>query len=105
MIRYGVRKVSVGDAVVLLAPLLGITFELHDSSFYGGDYYLAEVTEGKVYVQPNLDLLDDEPFEHEWPVGQCLLSFDAVKDDVWDHHRALLAPLEVAGVVCYLRTV
>lgn len=50
-----------------------MNFALHNSSFYGGDYLLAEVEEGSIHVQPNLDFLDNEPFDEGWPSDSYLL--------------------------------
>jgi hypothetical protein len=103
MLTYGLRATSIQDAAASIGKLLGVSFELHDSSFYGGDYFLAEVPEGTIYIQPNLDILDDEPFEDSWPLDQFLLGFDGSDDDRWTQYTQQLAPLEASQDLVFLK--
>jgi hypothetical protein len=105
MLRYGLRSKSLRDAAVSLSELFGVQFELHDSSFRGGDYFRADVTPGTIYVQSNLDILDDEPFEAAWPSDQFLLSFAGLNDDEWQPYTKLLAELEGSMDVVLIKRV
>jgi hypothetical protein len=103
MPTYGLRSPNLQEAAVSISKVLGVSFELHDSSFYGGDYFRAEVAEGTIYIQPNLDILDDEPFEASWPSDQFLLSFDGLDDDSWARYTQQLAQLEASHDVVFLK--
>lgn len=103
MFTYGVRLQTLKEATAVVAEVLGVSFELHDSSFRGGDYFLADVPEGTIYIQSNLDILDDELFEESWPRDQHLLYFDGLDDDNWTRWVKLLTPLEASEVVVFLR--
>ena len=103
MLKYGLRSLSLQEAAASVSDLLGVSFELHDSSFLGGDYFRAEVPEGTIYVQPNLDPLDDEPFEASWPPDQFLLCFAGLEDEQWARYTKLLAPLESSQSALFLK--
>jgi hypothetical protein len=103
MLKYGLRSQSLQQAAALVGELVGVRFELHDSSFRGGDYFRAEVPEGTIYVQPNYDVLDNEPFEVSWPPDQFLLCFSGLEDDRWASYTKLLAPLESSQTVVFLK--
>jgi hypothetical protein len=105
MLKYGVRSDTLRQAADSFSQLLGMSFALHDSSFFGGDYFLAQVTEGTVYLQPNFDALDDEPFEPSWPADQFLLCFSGVDDEKWVPYTKLLRPLEDTQQVVFLKRV
>jgi len=91
------------QAAASVGKLLGVTFELHDSSFFGGDYFRAEAAEGTIYVQPNYDALDDEPFEASWPPDQFLLCFDGPEDEKWGAYIQLLSSLESSHDAVFLK--
>ena len=60
-----------------IAQALAMDFELHDSSFWGGDYYLGRGTgEPRAYLFPNHDILDNTPFYEEAPDCPLLLRLD-----------------------------
>lgn len=103
MLTYGLRSQTVEQAAASVGELLGVSFELHDSSFRGGDYFLAEAPEGTIYVQSNLDVLDDEPFEAAWPSDQFLLCFAGLDDERWVPYTKLLTPLESRQAAVFLK--
>ena len=103
MLRYGIRSRSLKEAAALVAGVLNVDFTLHDSSHRGGDYFLAEVEEGSIYVQPNFDLLDDEPFDESWPPDHYLLSLAGLDDEKWAQYQRLLTPLEGSQQVVFLK--
>jgi len=59
-----------------LSARLGVTFELHDSSFRGGDYYRARTERGEMILQNNHDAFNDELAEASWPGMKSLLYVD-----------------------------
>lgn len=103
MLKYGLRSQSLQQAAASVSALLGVSFELHDSSFRGGDYFLAEVPEGTIYVQSNFDALDDEPFDESWPSDQFLLCFAGLDDERWVAYTKLLTPLESSQSALFLK--
>jgi hypothetical protein len=72
------RKDSAAKAI---GRVLNVEFRPHESSFYGGAYCRAETPQGTMLIQPNLDQLDDEPFEKNWQTDHALLYLEGPKDD------------------------
>jgi hypothetical protein len=103
MLTYGLRSLTLRHAAATLTEVFGIKFELHDSSFYGGDYFRADVPAGTIYIQSNHDILDDEPFEASWPLDQFLISFAGLDDKEWEPYRSLLAGLEASDEVRFIK--
>ena len=102
MLKYGLRSKSLQQAAATAGGLLKVRFDLHDSSFLGGDYFRAEAPEGTIYIQRNLDVLDNEPFEGSWPSDQFLLNFAGLDDEKWEPYTKLLAPLEGSQTIVFL---
>ena len=88
-----------------MAGAFNVSFALHDSSYRGGDYLLAEVEEGSIFVQPNLDLLDNEPFDVKWPPDYYLLCLAGLDDEKWASYTRLLRRLETSQEVVFLKRV
>lgn len=103
MVKYGLQSKTLGDAAKLIGGALQVMFELHSSSYRGGDYYLSKVAEGKIIIQSNLDILDREPFESAWPANQLLLCFDGLDDEKWTRFTELLCPLEASGAIALIK--
>src|SRR5688572_3715034 len=103
MLKYGLRSKTLQQARQSVEKLLGLTFELRESSFFGGDYLRAEVGEGTIYVQPNFDMLDNEPFEPSWPSNHFLLCFDGLEDEKWERYIEHLATLESSNDLVFLK--
>jgi hypothetical protein len=103
MLRYGIRSRNLKEAAALVAGTLSVNFALHDSSYRGGDYFLAEVEEGSIYVQPNFDLLDNEPFDKTWPPDHYLLCLAGLDDEKWAPYMKLLKLLEDSEQVVFLK--
>ncbi|MGE0406804.1 MAG: hypothetical protein AB7O65_10925 [Candidatus Korobacteraceae bacterium] len=91
MLMYGLRSKSLEQAAAIVSLLLGVTFELHDSLFLGGDYFLAEMQEGTICIQPNYDAFHNETFQVSWPSDQFLLCFDGPVDAHWESYTLLLS--------------
>jgi hypothetical protein len=67
----------MADVVEPIAQALAIRFALHNSSFWGGDYYRGRVSSQTVaYLFHNHDLLDDTPFYEEASDCPLLLRLD-----------------------------
>jgi hypothetical protein len=103
MITFGLTYTDIRHASSEIAAALGLNFAAHESSFRGGDYYRAEMQEGWIYVQSNLDVLDNTAFESEWPIEQILLILDGPIDD-WKDVRKKVSLLESRHVARLLRT-
>jgi hypothetical protein len=103
VLRYGIRSQDLKEAVALVADAFGVGFALHNSSYRGGDYCVAEVGEGSIYVQPNLDLLDNEPFDENWPPDHHLLCLAGHDDDKWAPYARLLRPVEDSQQVVFMK--
>ncbi len=61
------------DAAEVVAAAVGLALELHDSCFYGGDYYQAERNLEEVILLENFMEDDGEPFFQSQPVGTICL--------------------------------
>jgi len=83
----------------ILSEVLKVKFVRHDSSFYGGDYYLAEVPEGEIYLQSNFDYLHDDDFEPEWPRDHLILYLAGEDDQSLDKAAESLKTTQQIGVV------
>ncbi|RKG71948.1 hypothetical protein [Corallococcus terminator] len=51
--QYGVWEADVEAAILKLEPALGIPFKPHNSTYLGGDYYLAKHQGGELALRPN----------------------------------------------------
>jgi hypothetical protein len=58
---------TLEETGAVLSAALGVVFELHDSLYMGGDYYLAHLEGGgEVRIRPNVDLIDELPEVVGW---------------------------------------
>ena len=73
MMKFGFSSTKLEPVAKALEAALKVRFDLHESSFRGGDYYLADGAPVKLFLQTNYDLLDKDPFEENWPSGQTIL--------------------------------
>ena len=90
MIKFGINSNDLKSAASTIGAALKVEFCLHESSFRGGDYYRAETPSGTMFLQNNRDVLDNEPFEANWPMDQLVLYFDGADDDVWEPNAEVL---------------
>jgi hypothetical protein len=73
---YGSRALSLEDLRRNTEAVLGLRFELHESYFMGGDYYLFEDSRGERIVIQRNNLDGDDPddiLEDEFPDYSMLL--------------------------------
>ena len=81
MSSYDLFGTDLGDMEVVRTDLeqrLGCRFVARES-LYVGDYYLAEMSgEGRVKIRRNLDPLDHEPYELQFPDHDILIYMDEV---------------------------
>jgi hypothetical protein len=76
---------TLADAADAVANAIGVSLELHDSSFYGGDYYAAHHDLGEVVLLENHMEDDGEPFFPTQPVGAIcvqVIGFDDVRAEL-----------------------
>lgn len=59
---YG-SEVTLELARDLIAARTDLAFVEHESSFWGGDYYLAAGNHGRIMIHSNADAHDGEPIE------------------------------------------
>lgn len=97
MITFGINSSDLTSSAIVLAELLTVSFRMHDSSFYGGDYFLAETDEGEIYLQSNLDI--DEPIEDTWPSDKLILIFSGLDDAAWEPFLERMGLLETLSAV------
>jgi hypothetical protein len=71
---YGFRYDDLETARAAVEHALGIRLAAHESSYFGGDYYrLGRMREEHFILRRNIDLLDNEPAELEFPKMGILL--------------------------------
>jgi hypothetical protein len=52
---------TLEETMAVVAAALSVVFELHDSLYMGGGYYLAHLDDGAtVRIRPNVDVIDEE---------------------------------------------
>jgi hypothetical protein len=67
---------TLGDAAGEVGHALGLTLAPQDSSYYGGDYFLAELDGCEIRVIENFIEDDGEAFEPELPEGAIFVVLD-----------------------------
>jgi hypothetical protein len=71
---YGTQLEHISTVKAVLESILGIQFELHNSSYHGGDYYLFGMKKAEHFVlKKNLDPVDKKPAEQSFPLYSILL--------------------------------
>jgi len=101
--KYGLRSDTLQQAAKTVGEVFGLRFDIHDSSYRGGDYFRVDVPEGTIYIQSNYDVLEQGPFEESWPSNQFLLYFDGLDDENWLQYTKRIASLEASNVVLFLK--
>ncbi len=79
---------TLAQAAEVVGRVIGLSLELHDSSFYGGDYYRAQRNLDEVIVLENYTEDDGEPFFQAQPVGALCVQVTG-----FDEARQRLAPV------------
>jgi len=65
---YGFLSTDINEAKNFLESALNIKFEVHDSSFQGGEYFRSgKYTDENFVLKRNIDPCDNEPAEISWP--------------------------------------
>jgi hypothetical protein len=83
MIKFGIESRDLDSAALEIGGALGVSFCPHESDFLGGSYGRVDLAHGVIILQRNLDVLDNEPFEQNWPSDQLLLCMDGLRDEAW----------------------
>jgi hypothetical protein len=102
IIKFGIKaKERELDSIAeILAGVLKVKFEPHESSFRGGEYWSAEVPKGEVFLQSNRDELpEDDPFESGWPIDELILYLAGEEDEFWQKELHALETTKRIGVV------
>jgi hypothetical protein len=74
---FGFLSGSLAATANSVSRDLGVTFELHDSLWRGGDYYVYESGSEKIIIQRNNDGgPPDEPAEEQFPNYPLLMYVD-----------------------------
>ena len=93
MIKFGIDAIDVDSAALAIGRVLDVELRPHESDWCGGPYWRAEVPEGKLLLQGNMDLLDDNPFEVSWPTDKLVLYLDGPNHDAWQPYTRTLCSL------------
>jgi hypothetical protein len=70
---YGIKSSNLKTNQALIAAVLDLTFEERESSYRGGEYYIATSHHGEISFQLNYDYLDKEFFEENFPDYELIL--------------------------------
>jgi hypothetical protein len=97
MTTFGINSTNLELAARTIGTALKLDFRPHESDFHGGDYYRAETEYGTVLLQRNLDVLDDEPFEPDWPAERLIFYFDGPDSSDWGSYVKTLCEIENLG--------
>jgi hypothetical protein len=77
---YGWESEDLEYIRLKVESALDIKFELHDSAYHGGDYYLyGKLNEENYSLERNLDLDEDELTESDYPECKVLLYVNRTK--------------------------
>jgi hypothetical protein len=99
MVYRWTGPIALRDAAARVGHALGVTLALHDSSFYGGDYFLAELDGCEIRVIENFMDDDGQAFEPELPEGAIVVVVDGLQSTA-EHvlDERLLGGLDLARV-------
>jgi hypothetical protein len=76
---YGFTGSDIDAIRTAIETAAKFKFSAHESSYRGGDYYLLENGEERLTLQRNLDLMEDEPVEPDFPESKTLLYVEATE--------------------------
>lgn len=79
---FGASRLSLEQARRSLETLLGLQFELHESLYFGGDYFRFEVGDLTLTLRPNFIDEDGERAEPLFPNEPVLLYFDCSAENM-----------------------
>jgi len=81
---YGFKTENLDLVKDLIERYLCINFEPHESSYRGGDYYCFENNDFDLELQNNIDLIDNEPLEHDFGEYKIILyaSFPSISKKI-----------------------
>jgi hypothetical protein len=71
---------TLAEAADAVASAIGMPLLLRDSSFYGGDYYVAQRDPDEAILLKNYLEDDDEPFFQTQPVGAICVQVSGFDD-------------------------
>lgn len=104
IMTFGIDSKDLDLAARVIGEALGVTFMPHDSDSRGGDYCRATTSSVAILVQWNLDVLDDEPFEADWPVDKLIMYFDHLPPEELEMYTGRIRRLDSSLVVVHLRS-
>ena len=78
---FGMTAPTLDDACAAVEKALGVAMKPHYSLHKGGDYWRFEQGDLLLVLQDNIDALDDEPAELEFPKVPFILYVDGVTDE------------------------
>lgn len=97
MITFGINSSDRDSTADVVGTVLGVSFMARNSSFYDGDYFLAETDCGTIYLQSNLDV--DDVCDADWPADKLILVFSGPNDDAWAPFLQRMQWLETPSAV------
>lgn len=83
-LKFGSRATNLDRVMTQIADAMKLEFVSRESSYWGGDYYLARFDGGKlrtIKIHPNLDVYDQEPIFPEFSEYGVLIHCDYVIDE------------------------
>jgi hypothetical protein len=99
--KYGLDSGDLQSAKDLVHAITSLNFVLHESLFWGGEYYLAESSEyGRVAIRPNFNTFTGELGEPEFPNYRFVIAVSTPRDPDASKQR-----LTAGGLTFLRRTV
>ncbi len=83
MLKFGFASTKLAPLAMRLGSCLGVGFQPHESDFRGGAHFRAETPQGTMFLQTNLDAIDQAPVEQHWPLLGSVLYLDGPDDRSW----------------------
>lgn len=83
-LRYGAKNGDLDELASELATVFAAKFEVRNSSYLGGDYYLARSVEpsaGSLKLHTNIDPIDGSYIRSEHPEYAVILHVDDVLEE------------------------
>lgn len=91
--RYGLQSNSLEQACEALSQALGLSFEMRESSYWGGDYCICKSASSFAKTQKlhgNLDFYDNEPMYKDQSVFGLILHCEDIQNGA-ELHDALIS--------------
>jgi hypothetical protein len=95
---FGVNSTHLDDAARILGEILDLEFVLHESDWYGGDYYRAGTEKRTARIIRNFIDDDGDAFELDWPNNQIVLYLEGWDDQSLNQAVTALQITQLIGI-------